>query len=65
MAYGHAERNLAAIRLLETETRELLSSSVQLSPEQSRWLQAAADSASRRLQSAHAEPLNDDHAAMR
>lgn len=30
MAYGHAERTLAAIRLLEAETRELLSSLVQL-----------------------------------
>jgi hypothetical protein len=30
MAYGHAERNLAAIRQLEAETRELLSGAPQL-----------------------------------
>jgi hypothetical protein len=33
MAYGHAERTLAAIRLLEAETRELLSSQDRLDPE--------------------------------
>jgi hypothetical protein len=39
MAYGHAERNLALIRKLEAETRELLGSLDQLNPEQSAWLQ--------------------------
>lgn len=41
MAYGHAERNLALIRQLETETRKLLGSLNQLDPEQSAWLQEA------------------------
>jgi hypothetical protein len=33
MAYGHAERNLALIRQLEAETRQLLDS-LQLDPDQ-------------------------------
>jgi hypothetical protein len=49
MAYGHAERTLAAIRLLEAETRELLSSQDQLDPEHAQWLRDAAESASVRL----------------
>jgi hypothetical protein len=51
MAYGHAERTLATIRLLEAETRKLLSRHEQLDPEQAEWLRRAADSASRRLRS--------------
>jgi hypothetical protein len=43
MAYGHAERNLAAIRQLEAETRELLSGLPQLDLEQLQWLQETAD----------------------
>jgi len=39
MAYGHAERNLALIRLLEAETRQVLTGLSQLDPEQSAWLQ--------------------------
>jgi hypothetical protein len=39
MAYGHAERNLALIRKLEAETRQLLGSLDQLNPEDSAWLQ--------------------------
>jgi hypothetical protein len=39
MAYGHAERNLAAIRRLEAETKEMLSSLPQYGSGQSRWLQ--------------------------
>ena len=39
MAYGHAERTLAAIRLLEEETGELLDGLPQLDPEQSQWRQ--------------------------
>ena len=39
MAYGHAERNLAVLRQLEVETRQLLESLDQLDPEQSAWLQ--------------------------
>jgi hypothetical protein len=50
MAYGHAERTLAAIRLLEAETRELLNGVDRLEPEHVRWLRDAADSASVRLQ---------------
>jgi hypothetical protein len=34
MSYGHAERNLALIRQLETETRQLLSSLTQPDQEQ-------------------------------
>jgi hypothetical protein len=39
MAYGHAERNLALIRQLEAETRQLLDSLPQLDREQSAWLE--------------------------
>ena len=39
MGYGHAERNLALIRQLEAETRDLLETLDQLDPEQSAWLQ--------------------------
>ena len=41
ISYGHAERNLAALRQLEVETRQLLESLDQLDPEQSAWLQEA------------------------
>ena len=51
MSYGHAERTLATIRLLEAETRDLLSHREQLTAEQERWLREAADSASWRLSS--------------
>jgi hypothetical protein len=54
MAYGHAERTLATIRLLELETRELLAREEHLDPEQARSLREAAESASRRLRSASA-----------
>jgi hypothetical protein len=37
MAYGHAERNLALIRQLEAETRQLLDRFPQLDYEQSGW----------------------------
>jgi hypothetical protein len=46
MTYGHAERTLAAICVLEAETRELLSSLGQLSPEQAQWLHDTAESGS-------------------
>jgi len=39
MTYGHAERNLALIRRLEAETRQLLESLKQADAEQSGWLQ--------------------------
>ena len=39
MTYGHAERNLALIRQLEAETRQLLESLKQPDAEQSAWLQ--------------------------
>jgi hypothetical protein len=39
MAYGHAERNLALLRQLEAETRELLESLDRPDLEQSAWLQ--------------------------
>jgi hypothetical protein len=42
MAYGHAERNLALIRQLEAETRQLLGSLDQADPEQSAWLRESA-----------------------
>ena len=41
MAYGHAERNLALLRQLEAETRQLLERLDQPDPEQSAWLQEA------------------------
>jgi hypothetical protein len=41
MAYGHAERNLAALRQLEVETRQLLENLDRLDPEQSAWLQGS------------------------
>ena len=39
MAYGHAERNLALIRQLAAETRELPNALDQPDPEYSAWLQ--------------------------
>jgi len=39
MAYGHAERTLAAIRCLEAETAELLSARDHLDPDEEQWLQ--------------------------
>jgi hypothetical protein len=39
MAYGHAERNLALVRQLEAQTRQLLESLDRLDPEQSALLQ--------------------------
>ena len=50
MAYGHAERTLAAIRLLETQTAELLSSLPRLDAEQSNWLNEAKQA---RLRAVH------------
>jgi len=38
MAYGHAERALAAIRLIEAETAEFLSGQDMLDAEQAQWL---------------------------
>jgi len=55
MAYGHAERTLAAIRLLEAETRELLDGLPQLDPEQLRWRQEVAALPSQRCQPDYAE----------
>jgi len=55
MAYGHAERTLAAIRLLEAETRELLDGLPQLDPEQLRWRQEVAAPPSQRRQPDYAE----------
>ena len=55
MAYGHAERTLAAIRLLEAETRELLDGLPQLDPEQSHWRQEVSAPPSRRCQPDYAE----------
>ena len=52
MAYGHAERTLVTIRLLEAETRELLSHRERLTPEQAEWLRDTASSATRRLRRA-------------
>ena len=47
MAYGHAERTLAAIRLLETQTAELLYSLPRLDAEQANWLKEAVEARSR------------------
>jgi hypothetical protein len=52
MAYGNAGRALAAIRFLEAETRDLLGSLGQLSPEQAQWLHDTAEPGSRRLRPA-------------
>ena len=46
MAYGHAERNLALVRQLEAQTRQLLESLDRLDPEQSAWLQEVTRPAS-------------------
>jgi hypothetical protein len=56
MTYGHAERTLATIRLLEAETVQLLNSENHLDPEQEQWLREAAESASQRVRSSHAAP---------
>ena len=45
MAYGHAERTLAAIRLIEAETAEFLRSLPQLNAGQSRWLREVTQAA--------------------
>jgi hypothetical protein len=50
MAYGHAERNLALLRQLEAETRQLLESLDQPDPEQSAWLQEATGTEDDRAQ---------------
>jgi len=55
MAYGHAERTLAAIRLLEAETRELLDGLPEMDPEQSQWRRAVTAPRSQRCQPAFAE----------
>ena len=65
MAYGHAERTLATIRLLEAETRELLARQEHLDPEQAEWLRQAAESASRRLCAGRAARLTHDQAGVR
>ncbi len=65
MAYGHAERTLAAIRLLEAETREFLAHKERLTPEQAQWLRDTADSAARRLHSADAARQRHDQAGTR
>jgi hypothetical protein len=54
MAYGHAERTLAAIRLLEAETRDLLDSQDRLDAEQAQWLRDTTRSASRRFHGVNA-----------
>jgi hypothetical protein len=59
MGYGHAERTLATIRLLEAETRELLSRQEHLDPEQAQWLRDAAESATRRLRAGGARLTRD------
>jgi hypothetical protein len=49
MAYGHAERTLDTIRLLEAETTELLSAQPYLDPEQEQWIREEAGPGSRAL----------------
>jgi hypothetical protein len=65
MTYGHAERTLATIRLLEAETRDLLCRQEDLDPEHAQWLREAAESASRRLRPGRAAWLTPDEAAIR
>jgi hypothetical protein len=65
MAYGHAERTLATIRLLEAETRELLSRQEHLDPEQAEWLRDVAEPASWRLQSGSVARRTHDQAGVR
>jgi len=57
MTYGHGERALAAIRLLEAETRALLASLDQLSPDEAQWLDDVDESGSRRHPAADAASL--------
>jgi len=64
MAYGHAERTLAAIRLLEAETRELLSRREHLDPDHAQWLREAAEAASRRRRCAGVATLANDQSAV-
>ena len=65
MAYGHAERTLATIRLLEAETRALLAGREHLDPEQAEWLRDAAESASLRLRPGSAARLRHDQVVAR
>jgi len=55
MAYGHAERTLAAIRLLEAETRDLLDGLPQLDPDQAQWRQEVTAPPSQCCQPDYAE----------
>ena len=41
MSYGHAERNLAAVRLLTADTIRLLAQRRTLSPDDKQWLDEA------------------------
>ena len=58
MAYRHAERTLAAIRLIETQTAELLYSLPWLDAEQANWLKESRQACSRAV---HA-PAGGQHA---
>jgi hypothetical protein len=55
VAYGHAERALAAIRLLEIQTAELLRSLPRLDEEQSSWLESSAEARSRAVSAPQAD----------
>jgi hypothetical protein len=57
MAYGHAERTLATIRLLEAETAELLRNRPDLEPEQESWLRGEAGPAAPQTAGAAARTL--------
>ena len=59
MAYGHAERTLATIRLLEAETEELLRNRPDLEPEQEQesWLRGEAGPAAAQTTGAAARTL--------
>jgi len=57
MGYGHAERNLALIRQLEAETRQLLNTLDQLDPEQSAWLQVVTSPESQAVHQCRPETL--------
>ena len=60
MAYGHAERNLALLRQLEAETRQLLESLDQPDPEQSAWLQEVTSGGDGRRSTSHAKEVHAD-----
>ena len=56
MAYGHAERTLAAIRQLEAETVQLLGGEEYLDAEEEEWLREMARPVPRQIRASGAAP---------